>query len=54
MNADRGSVEWREIRPEKLYDVLATHMPICWNCHIAETFRREFNLVAAFEVQKID
>jgi hypothetical protein len=41
MNADRRSVEWHEIRPEKLYDVLATHMPICWNCHIAETFRRE-------------
>ena len=26
---------------EKLQEVLATHWPVCWNCHVAETFRRE-------------
>jgi hypothetical protein len=35
------TVEWRDIAPEKLPNVLATHLPVCWNCHIAETFRRE-------------
>lgn len=34
--------EWREIRAEKIPEVLATHMPVCWNCHIAETFRRQY------------
>lgn len=34
--------EWTEISPEKLPDVLATHKPVCWNCHISESFRREF------------
>jgi hypothetical protein len=42
MSADRRSFELQEVRPERLHDVLATHMPLCWNCHIAETFRREY------------
>lgn len=41
MSANGRSIELHDIRPERLYDVLATHMPICWNCHIAETFRRD-------------
>ena len=32
---------WNEVPAETLPDVLATHRPVCWNCHIAETFRRE-------------
>ena len=42
MSPERQTVEWREVRPESLPSVLATHQPVCWNCHIAETFRREF------------
>jgi hypothetical protein len=34
------TVEWNTIPLEKLPEVLATYSPICWNCHIAETFRR--------------
>jgi len=37
---DHKSVEWRELRPEQLPEVFATHRPVCWNCHVAETFRR--------------
>jgi hypothetical protein len=37
---DHNTVEWRELRPEQLPDVFATHRPVCWNCHVAETFRR--------------
>jgi hypothetical protein len=33
------TVTWAEIRAEDLPAVLATHAPVCWNCHIAETFR---------------
>lgn len=41
MNAERKTVQWTEVPPENLPDVLATHWPVCWDCHIAETFRRE-------------
>ena len=32
---------WSEIAPRDLPDTLKTSSPVCWNCHIAETFRRE-------------
>ena len=32
--------EWRDVKPEALPAVLATHKPVCWDCHVAETFRR--------------
>jgi hypothetical protein len=42
MDLERRTVEWRDVRAERLPQVLDTHMPICWNCHIAESFRRQF------------
>jgi len=41
MNKEKKTVEWNDISPEKLPEVLATHSPVCWSCHIAETFRKE-------------
>ena len=38
---DRGTTEWPELAPQTIPDVLRTAEPICWNCHIAETFRRQ-------------
>jgi len=40
MTADGETVTWEEVRPERLPDVLATHGPVCWNCHIGLRFRR--------------
>jgi hypothetical protein len=37
----RPTRAWRDVPPEKILEVLATHGPVCWNCHIVETFRRE-------------
>jgi len=37
---DHKTVEWRELRPEQLPEIFATYRPVCWNCHVAETFRR--------------
>jgi len=37
---DFKTAEWRDIRPEQLPEVFATHQPVCWNCHVAENFRR--------------
>lgn len=38
---ERKTVAWRDVSPERIVDVLATHAPICWNCHVTETFRRQ-------------
>ena len=38
---DGTTLEWRDVAPETLPKVLATHTAICWDCHVAETFRRE-------------
>ena len=40
MREDHTTIEWDQIRPEQLPDIFSTSKPICWNCHIVETFRR--------------
>jgi hypothetical protein len=40
MGPDHTTVEWKDLRPEQLPEVFATYRPVCWNCHIAENFRR--------------
>jgi hypothetical protein len=39
---DGKTVQWNEVAHEKLPELFETHLPVCWNCHVAETFRREF------------
>jgi hypothetical protein len=34
-------VEWSDFAPEQIVDVLASHEPVCWDCAVAERFRRE-------------
>lgn len=38
---DGRTIEWRDVRPETMYQMMATHAPICWDCHVAETFRNQ-------------
>ena len=38
---DFKTVSWGDVPAEKLPEIFATHKPVCWSCHIAETFRRE-------------
>src|SRR5256884_8915310 len=40
VNEQGDSFEWNEIPLEHLQQTLSTHWPVCWNCHIAEAFRR--------------
>ena len=35
------TLEWSEIPLSALMEVLKTHEPVCWNCYIAQTGRRE-------------
>jgi hypothetical protein len=41
LSADKKSIEWPEIKVEEIESVLATHKPVCWNCHVTESFCRE-------------
>lgn len=41
MSLEHRAVRWSDVAPEKLPDVLTTHLPLCWNCYIVETFRNE-------------
>jgi hypothetical protein len=34
------TIEWPQVPPERLRDTIEACPPVCWNCHIAETFRR--------------
>jgi len=42
LGPDRKTVEWKELRPEQLPEVFSTCLPVCWNCHVAQTFRSRF------------
>jgi hypothetical protein len=41
VDTERKTVEWSEIPTEKLQETMKTHLPVCWNCHIAKTIRCE-------------
>jgi len=38
---DGRTVEWSQVPPEQVPEALDHDRPVCWNCHIVETFRRE-------------
>jgi hypothetical protein len=42
LSPDRAAFEWSEIAAESLPRVFETCQPLCWNCYLAESFRREF------------
>jgi hypothetical protein len=41
LSADKHSVEWRQIPAEQLPQTLATGLPLCYGCHLANTMVRE-------------
>jgi hypothetical protein len=34
-------VQWREVAVKDLQTVLTKYLPVCWDCYIAQSFRRE-------------
>jgi hypothetical protein len=34
-------VSWRGVSVENVSMALETHLPVCWNCYIAQSFRRD-------------
>jgi hypothetical protein len=33
---------WEELPPERIPELLPAYYPVCWDCHMVETFRRRF------------
>ena len=42
MGPDRKTMEWDHFQPEQLPELFSTYKPVCWNCHVTETFRQEY------------
>jgi hypothetical protein len=42
MRPDGVTFEWTDISPETIPEVLLTYAPVCWNCHVATSFRRRY------------
>jgi hypothetical protein len=38
---DGRTLEWSDVQPEMMFDVMRSHQALCWDCHVAETFRRQ-------------
>ncbi len=32
---------WKDVKPEQLPQIFATHRPVCWDCHIVESVVRK-------------
>jgi len=41
LGPDRSIVQWNEVPAEDLPKIFQNYLPVCWNCYIAETFRRK-------------
>jgi hypothetical protein len=41
LNPEGVTVEWKEIPISVVTEAMETYLPVCWNCHVAQTFRRE-------------
>lgn len=39
--SDGTTVSWRDVKPEALPDVLSTHRPVCWDCHVVQNVVRD-------------
>jgi hypothetical protein len=42
LRPDGSTREWSDVSAEALDEALRTGRPVCWNCHVAETFRRTY------------
>ena len=38
---DGRTLEWADVKPETMFQVMSTHAAVCWDCHVAETFRQQ-------------
>lgn len=41
LTPDSKTVSWGDVPAEMLPQIFETHKPVCWSCHVAESFRRD-------------
>lgn len=41
LSPEHTTVQWKDVAPQQLPEILATHEPVCYRCHVVESFRRE-------------
>jgi hypothetical protein len=41
LGADGITLEWNDVPLSSVTDAMSKDLPVCWNCHIAQTFRRD-------------
>lgn|SRR5574340_123622 len=37
---DNQSIAWQDVPAEGMHEMLRTHLPVCWRCHVTNTFAR--------------
>jgi hypothetical protein len=42
LDAEGRTREWSDVPPELLIDTFRACAPVCWSCHVAETFRQRY------------
>jgi hypothetical protein len=47
-------LSWKEVNLDQLRNVLETHSPVCWDCYIAQTFRRDHPDLVVFRPWRND
>lgn len=40
MRRDGTTISWDEFAPQQLPKIFSSHKPVCFDCHVTETFRR--------------
>lgn len=41
LNPEGVTVEWKDIPVSAVMEAMAIYLPVCWDCHIAQSFRRD-------------
>lgn len=41
LSPEGNTIEWKQVPVGRVMETMQTHLPVCWNCHIAQEFRRE-------------
>jgi hypothetical protein len=40
MGPEGKTIGWDDVPPQHLPEIFSSYKPVCWNCHVTETFRR--------------
>jgi hypothetical protein len=48
LNADGTLLSWKKVNLDQLRNVLETHSPVCWDCYITQSFRRDHPELVVF------